>query len=78
MLDVAYLLSECVLLSDPCRILHLEVHVLTGYVGHHYPLPLDGLRKLPLQCNVLILQVLYLLQLGLRRASSVLLLLLID
>jgi hypothetical protein len=77
-LDVTYLLPECVLLSDPCRILHLEVHVLPGDVGHHHPLPLDSPGELPLQRNVLVLQVLHLLQLSLGRARSVLLLLLVD
>lgn len=77
-LDVAYLLSERILLSDPCRILHLEVHVLPADVGHHHPLPLDSPSELPLECNVLVLQVLYLFQLSLGGARSVLLLLLVD
>lgn len=78
MLDIAYLLSERILLLYSCRVLYLEIHVLTTNISHHDSLPLDSLCKLPLQRNIFILQVLHLLQLGLSGASSVFLLLLVD
>jgi len=77
-LDVAYLLPQCVLLRDASRVLHLEVHVLPTDVRHHHPLPLDRTRQFPLQGHVLRLQVLYLLKFGLGGARSVLLLMLAD